>query len=321
MARAGVVTDLLATRAREAPTSVGVYFILGAENELLYIGKAAKLNRRLRDHAREGDASPIWRKVPSAVQEVKWIECADEREAVCREADLIMALAPTFNKTMTINDTFVYVAVERMSTPHARKIRLRLSDRRGEAGSKEYGAFPQLGKGKVSWPAVRSNAGYAALLRLIWVAFSASELKSRLPSRLHGSSPPVDHTTSFDPSADKPLHEFLSGRSLRLLEMLREGALSTEMIEYMRPSLERDLESAKEFFELGPRALRDLRLRNSLSRAGAIDRDTFSAVMRREVQNEIGEFAVKPPRADDHHLRRAARSTQLRNARRRIAES
>ncbi len=270
MAEAGV-TDLLSTRAGEAPTSAGVYFIIGAENELLYIGKAANLSRRLRDHARKGDASPIWRKVPSAVQEVKWIECADEREAACREADLIVALAPTFNKTMTINDTFVYVAVERVSTSRARKLRLRLSDRRAGAGSKEYGAFPQLGKGKVAWPAVRSNAGYAALLRLLWVACSPEELKSRMPSRLHGNSPPVDHTTDFDyPSMARPLHDLLSGRSERLLKMLRESVRSVESLAYMRPSLDRDLESANEFFELGPRSLLELRLRSGLPKVRSI---------------------------------------------------
>jgi predicted GIY-YIG superfamily endonuclease len=297
-----------------------VYFILGADKELLYIGKAANLSRRLRDHARASDTSPIWRRIPSAVQEVKWVECASESEAACREADLIMALAPTFNKTMTVNDTFVYVGVERVSSSRGSKHRFRLTENRTAGGWREYGAFPQLGKGKVSWPAVRSNAGYAALLRLMWVAFSTSEMKSRLPSRLHGSSPPVDHTTPFDASADKLLHDFLSGRSPRLLGQLRACALSTETIAYMKPSLERDLVGAKEFFELGPRTLRDLRLRNSLA-PGVIDRDTFSEMARRELQNEIGEFAVMPAKPDDHHLRRTARSTELRNARRRLAES
>ncbi len=312
---AEAVTDLLSTRAGEAPTSAGVYFILGAENELLYIGKAANLSRRLRDHARKGDTSPIWRQVPSAVQEVKWIECADEREAACREADLIMALAPTFNKTMTINDTFVYIAV---SSPRAGKIRFRLMDKGDGAGSKEYGAFPQLGKGKVSWPAVRSNSGYAALLRLMWVAFSPEELKSRMPSRLHGSSPPVDHTTEFDPSMDKRLHDFLSGRSLRLLNALRACVRDVESLAYMRPSLDRDLDSAKEFFELGPRSLRELRLRNSLP-PGPIDRDALSDVLRREVREAIGDF-VTPRRRNDQHLGRITRSEDYRDARRRLSE-
>ncbi len=313
-----VFTDVLSSRAREAPTTVGVYFIVGAEGELLYIGKAANLNRRLRDHARKDDGSPIWRRVPSAVQDVRWIECADEREATCREADLIIALRPTFNKSMTDKDSFVNITVERVESSQAgSQLRFCLMDKDPGGATKSYGSFPQLGKGKASWPAVRSNAGYAALLRLIWVAFSLPDAQTRIPSRLHGSSPPVDHTTSFDPRAQKALHGFMSGTSKKWLTALHERLSANESIAYMHPALVRDLTSAAEFFDLGPRALRAFRLKHGLP-AGVVDRETQIELLRQEVQEAIGDVALASSRTRRLARGRTTRSVELREARRRL---
>ncbi|MEX0874092.1 MAG: nucleotide excision repair endonuclease [Actinomycetota bacterium] len=62
----------LVARAHEAPTRPGVYFFLGPNSELLYVGKATNLRRRLLDHAHASATD---------VRDVRWMECADEREA------------------------------------------------------------------------------------------------------------------------------------------------------------------------------------------------------------------------------------------------
>lgn len=273
--------EVLAARAREAPTRPGAYVLLGADTELLYIGKAANLRRRLLDHAR---ATTGARLRAAHVAEVRWVECADEHDASCLEADLIVALAPRFNAVM-VDDSYTFICLERTGD----RIRLRLSEEEG--GDRTYGAFPHLGKGKHSWRAVRTNCGFSALLRLLWVAFGADDVRFRLPSTLRGSSPPVDRDMPLDRSRLPVLHDFLSGRSNRLARTLREAVAAEDVPAFMRRPLLRDLDEAAAFYRLGPRALRQLRLRHDL-RPGPVDRDTFAHMVGDDLRRAIGDFKV-----------------------------
>lgn len=152
-------------------------------------------------------------------------------------------------------------------------------------------AFPHIGKGKHSWRAVRSNAGCTALLRLLWVAHSDQRVRSRLPARLRGSSPPVDHEGRFEPESVVLLHDFLSGRSSRLLRRLAALVTADDLPEFMRRPLNRDVASAAEFYELGPHAVRAFRLRHGL-RAGPVTKETFTRLTADDVRTAIGDFRL-----------------------------
>jgi hypothetical protein len=149
----------------------------------------------LRDHARTGTRA--------RVRDVRWVDCGDEAEALCLEADLVIALAPRHNAMMA-GESYEYLSVEHGEG----RATLRL-EREPPRGRQVYGGFAQLGKGKVSWAAVRSKAGYSGLLRLLWNAYADGSF----PSRLHGDSPPVEHISPLDADGVRALHTFLSGRS------------------------------------------------------------------------------------------------------------
>ena len=248
----------------------------------MYIGKAKSLRKRLIDHAR----GQWWvsERLAGMAQEVRWVETVDEREALCREADLIVGLGPTFNAAMS-GDTFTFVRTD----PNGDAVRFRLIDQPAH-GRGTYGAFPHLGKGKASWCAVRTNAGYSALLRLAWVAFADAGKRHRIPARLRGTSPPADHSAPFAPDASGMLHDFMAGRSSRLLARLRDDLMADE-VEFMRGPLAEDLMAAEGFYRLGPHALRALRLRGRLP-VGPVAVDTFRKLQYDELQREIGPFEI-----------------------------
>jgi predicted GIY-YIG superfamily endonuclease len=311
---------VLRSRAREAPAEPGVYFFLGPQRELLYVGKAADLRRRLLDHSRDTPGSARARRFVSEVREVQWARCADEREALCQEADFIIALAPTFNAVMTI-DAYTFVRVDTAPVSQGRaRLRFQLTEDLFTE-CRMYGAFPHLGKGKSSWRAVRSNAGYSAVLRLLWVALGDPESRFRLPAKLRGSSPPAVLALFCDAARLPMLHDFLSGRSSRLLAALREAVISGDVPDFMRRPLLADLERAKEFYELAPHALRRLRLRHGLP-ARVLDRETFTALLIDELTVLIGSFKL-PEQVTNGRVvgRRTARSMQSRSAARRIVPS
>jgi len=281
--------QLLAARARVAPLRPGVYVLLGAETELLYVGKAANLRRRLLDHARGASKMPDPRAElrRAHVREVRWVECADEHEALCLEADLIAALAPKLNAVMA-DEAFTYVSLD--VAPKGR-IRMRLTEVPSGSGTRMYGAFPHLGKGKSSWRAVRTNGGFSAVLRLLWVAFATENVRFRLPSKLRGSSPPVEWETAFDVSRLPMLRDFLSGRSGRLGATLRGYATADDVPVFMRRPLLADLTEAEAFYQLGPRALQQLRRRHGAG-PGPVDRDTFACLVGDDLRQAIGSFTV-----------------------------
>src|SRR6476646_589641 len=92
--------DSLSLAVDRAPQGAGVYYFLSADAELLYVGKASSLRNRLRQHARTkpGARGAIRLDVLyQRVTDVRWEELPDEDAAAAREADVIVALRPTFN--------------------------------------------------------------------------------------------------------------------------------------------------------------------------------------------------------------------------------
>lgn len=278
---------IIALRAREAPVGPGVYFMLGAQRELFYVGKAVNLRRRLQNYARETDNPRVGRLV-SEVREVRWLECADGYDALCREADLIVALAPPFNAVMA-KDAYTFVCVDDL--PSSGGLRFRLTVQASPESGRTYGAFPHLGKGKISWRAVRCNAGYSALLRLLWVAFEQPQKRFRIPAKARGTSPPLVLEIRVDRSRLAMLHDFLSGRSVRLIAALEDAAVNDDVPAFMRGPLAADLGAAQEFYRLGPAALRTLRRRHGL-RPGPVDRQTFTRVVSEDLHDAIGTFEL-----------------------------
>jgi hypothetical protein len=266
--------------------------MLDAETSLLYVGKASNIKRRLEGHSR-GPKHPDdvrGRRLASTVREVRFIPCESEREALCLEADLVIAFVPPHNASMAF-DTYTYVRIE----TDARRVRFVLTDDASSRPGRLYGGFPHLGKGRGSWRGARTSAGYSALMRLLWAAFADGPTRTTIPRRLHPSSPPVDHTSPFDPSHMPALHDFYTGRSARLLRTLKERTTDDDIPAYMRGALMDDLVGAEEFHVIGPRRLNRLRTRHGLA-PGPIDRETFVRLITDDTLAAVGAFRVSVTR-------------------------
>lgn len=272
--------EVLRARALEAPTTPGVYLIRDTRGELLYIGKAIDLRRRLLDHARAPGG------FASRTRAVTWLPCESERAALCLEADLIAGLSPPFNAVMA-NEPAPFISVSHAATPgEIRRLRFAMTIEPVPGADRCFGMFPHLGKGKISWRAVRTNAGYGAVLRLCWVAFAPSNVRYRIPGKLAGASAPFDVETRVHAAHVDAVRDFFTGSSSRLLEPLHRSIEDPETPNYMRAPLRRDLEAAREFYELGPHALRQLRLRHGLG-TGPVPHTTFTELMRATVAAAI----------------------------------
>lgn len=269
----------IAEFAADAPQAPGVYFYLGEQADLLYVGKAGNLKKRLQQHAlvkpnEEGWISGRYKQV----REVRWRELPSEDAAATFEADLIVALQLPFNSNGN-RGCWAYINVRPVD---GEKLHFGLSVEPGEKGTRVYGCFPHLGKGVSLRPAVACSDGYTALLRLLWAASGEGR---HIPTRITRSAP-NSFEVQVSPSLRASLHALLSGTSPRLIRELAQQ--STEHDRYMQVGLARDQKLARGFYKYGPKALRSLRLRHS--RRGLLTREMIEDSLTAELREAIGDF-------------------------------
>src|SRR5437764_10877318 len=97
---------------RLAPTSPGVYRMLNAGNDVLYVGKAKNVRKRLSSYARVNAPLParILRMIAATVS-VEIISTMTETEALLLEANLIKQLRPRFNVQLRDDKSFPYILI------------------------------------------------------------------------------------------------------------------------------------------------------------------------------------------------------------------
>src|SRR5580704_5171500 len=97
---------------RHAPTSPGVYRMLNAASDVLYVDKAKNVRKRLGSYARVTAAQParIMRMIAATVT-VEIISTSTETEALLLEANLIKQLRPRFNVQLRDDKSFPYILI------------------------------------------------------------------------------------------------------------------------------------------------------------------------------------------------------------------
>ncbi len=97
---------------RLAPTSPGVYRMLNAASDVLYVGKAKNVRKRLSSYARITAVQParIMRMIAATVT-VEIVSTTTETEALLLEANLIKQLRPRFNVQLRDDKSFPYILI------------------------------------------------------------------------------------------------------------------------------------------------------------------------------------------------------------------
>ncbi|MFB6461353.1 excinuclease ABC subunit UvrC [Bradyrhizobium tunisiense] len=97
---------------RLAPTSPGVYRMLNANADVLYVGKAKNVKKRLSSYARQNAPQParILRMIAATVT-VEIVSTNTETEALLLEANLIKQLRPRFNVQLRDDKSFPYILI------------------------------------------------------------------------------------------------------------------------------------------------------------------------------------------------------------------
>jgi excinuclease ABC subunit C len=96
---------------KRLPARPGVYRMLGADGEVLYVGKAKSLKARVGQYAQgRGHTNAVLRMITQTVS-LEVIVTATETEALLLETNLIKRLKPRFNVLMRDDKSFPYIAI------------------------------------------------------------------------------------------------------------------------------------------------------------------------------------------------------------------
>jgi predicted GIY-YIG superfamily endonuclease len=158
---------------RQLTERPGVYLMRDAQENVLYVGKAKNLKKRLNSY-RVANPDRMARRhlrLLRAVARIELQECADEAAALAKEAELLLTLKPKFNRAGT------WPATPRFLVWQWDETRLALAI--SEAPAADWQAFGPFGSGIVHLR--------AALLRLLWFALNPASGSTAMPAGwIHG---------------------------------------------------------------------------------------------------------------------------------------
>src|SRR5688572_1817878 len=101
----------LLRHAKLAPASPGVYRMLDAAGEVLYVGKAKNIKKRIVAYTRPTGHDTRIERVIAATAAVEFVSTSTETEALLLEANLIKRLRPRFNVLLRDDKSFPYIMI------------------------------------------------------------------------------------------------------------------------------------------------------------------------------------------------------------------
>src|ERR1700691_2812051 len=96
---------------KHAPSRPGVYRMLDAQGEVLYVGKAKNVKKRVQAYARPTGLDTRIERMIAATRTLEFVVTRTETEALLLEANLIKRLRPRFNVVLRDDKSFPYILI------------------------------------------------------------------------------------------------------------------------------------------------------------------------------------------------------------------
>jgi excinuclease ABC subunit C len=206
--------DAIVHAIKEAPSRPGVYRMIDGRGDVLYVGKAKNIKKRIGAYARPTGLDTRIERMIAQTRTLEFVVTRTETEALLLEANLIKRLRPRFNVTLRDDKSFPYILI---TSDHWAPQILKHRGARSRPGQ-YYGPFASV------WAVNRTvNALQRAfLLRSCSDPFFESRARPCLLYQIKRCSAPCTKEIEFRDYAAlvREANAFLSGRSKLVKDQL-----------------------------------------------------------------------------------------------------
>jgi excinuclease ABC subunit C len=226
---------VIASFARLAPPSPGVYRMSDGKGEVLYVGKAKNIRKRIVAYTRPTGYDPRIERMIAATAALEFVSTATETEALLLEANLIKRLRPRFNVLLRDDKSFPYILITR---DHWAPQILKHRGARSREGN-FYGPFASV------WAVNRTITALqrAFLLRSCSDGFFESRTRPCLLYQIKRCSGPCTREIEFAEYSElvREANAFLSGKSQAVKdELAAEMEKASAALDFERAAIYRD---------------------------------------------------------------------------------
>jgi excinuclease ABC subunit C len=225
----------IARAVKQAPSRPGVYRMIDAQGEVLYVGKAKNIKKRVTAYTRPaGHDSRIVRMI-SGTAAMEFVTTKTETEALLLEANLIKRLRPRFNVLLRDDKSFPFILI---TSDHWAPQILKHRGARTRPGH-YYGPFANAGAVNRTINALQR----AFLLRSCSDSFFEARTRPCLLYQIKRCSAPCTQEIDFSGYGElvREANEFLSGRSHAVQkEMAAEMDTASNALDFERAAIYRD---------------------------------------------------------------------------------
>jgi excinuclease ABC subunit C len=246
----------VARHAKLAPASPGVYRMSDAQGDVLYVGKAKNIRKRIVAYTRPTGYDPRIERMIAATTTLEFVSTATETEALLLEANLIKRLRPRFNVLLRDDKSFPYILI---TADHWAPQILKHRGARTRPGS-YYGPFASV------WAVNRTITALqrAFLLRSCSDGFFDSRTRPCLLHQIKRCSGPCTREIDFAEYTElvREANAFLSGKSQVVKdELAGEMEKASGTLDFERAAIYRDrlaaLSAVQSHQDINPRGVEE----------------------------------------------------------------
>ena len=226
---------VIARHAKLAPSSPGVYRMIDAKGDVLYVGKAKNIRKRIIAYGRPTGYDPRIERMIAATAALEFVSTATETEALLLEANLIKRLRPRFNVLLRDDKSFPHILI---TADHWAPQILKHRGARSREGN-YYGPFASV------WAVNRTITALqrAFLLRSCSDGFFESRTRPCLLYQIKRCSGPCTREIDFAEYGElvREANAFLSGKSQAVKdELAAEMEKASAALDFERAAIYRD---------------------------------------------------------------------------------
>ncbi|MHA6690003.1 excinuclease ABC subunit UvrC [Devosia sp. A449] len=231
--------EVIRAFVRTLPAAPGVYRMLNADGEVMYVGKARSLKARVTNYTRPDGLEVRLQRMIAATTSMEFVVTETESEALLLEANMIKRLKPRFNVLLRDDKSFPYILI---ATDHEAP---ELTKHRGTRRRQGHYFGPFASATAVG--RTIASLQKAFLLRNCSDSFYAARTRPCLQFQIKRCAAPCTREISLEGYAElvEDARLFLSGKSKGVRDHLQHDMnQAAEQLDFERAALLRDRLSA-----------------------------------------------------------------------------